>query len=235
VTLQLDVPPADGAPGSSAERGRRRTSMLVGLVLVAVGLSLVSWVGWQLWGTTWVGHRTQREVVSQLERQWESGHDEVRTEHGLAGAVVKVPRFGPDYAVPVLEGTSQEVLASGYGHFAGSALPGQVGNFALAAHRITHGEPLRGMPELEVGDRIVVETRTTTYTYRLTTGGDDLTVPFTARWVTATQPVNPDAGGPTPQTGPDARIITLTTCSELFHTDNRLIAFGTLVKAEPRT
>ena len=30
------------------------------------------------------------------------------------------------------------------------------------------------------------------------------------------------------------RLITLTTCSELFHTDNRLVAFGVLVDREPR-
>ena len=30
------------------------------------------------------------------------------------------------------------------------------------------------------------------------------------------------------------RLITLTTCSELFHTDDRLVAFGHLVDKEPR-
>ena len=68
--------------------------------------------------------------------------------------------------VPVLEGTTDDVLAAGYGHFADTAEPGRVGNYALAAHRITHGEPLRRMPDLEVGDEVVVETRDATYTYR---------------------------------------------------------------------
>ena len=31
------------------------------------------------------------------------------------------------------------------------------------------------------------------------------------------------------------RLITLTTCSELFHTDDRMISFGHLVKTEPKT
>ncbi len=38
-----------------------------------------------------------------------------------------------------------------------------------------------------------------------------------------------------PAQEPGQRLITLTTCSEIFHTDNRMIAFGHLVKAERKT
>lgn len=214
---------------------RRRTSLAIGLVLVACGVGLLGWAAWQYWGTNWVSHRNQDAVVSELEQRWGAGDDLARTEHGVGTAVIHVPRFGKGYAVPVLEGVSDEVLAAGYGHFEGTAGPGQVGNYALAAHRVTHGEPLKDMPELVVGDLVVVETRDTTYTYELTTGGDDLTVPFTQTWMLAAQPVNPTPGGVTPALTPDAHLITLTTCSELFHTDERLIAFGTLVKTEPRS
>lgn len=222
------------APDVRPERPRRRVSLVVGLLLLSLGTGALGWTGWQFWGTNWVSHRAQAQVSTDLEQSWGQGRDTVRTEHGLAGAIVHVPRFGKDYAVPVLQGVSDEVLATGYGHFEGSADPGQVGNFALAAHRVTHGEPLRGMPDLEVGDKIVVETRLMRYTYELTTGGDDLTVPLTAGWVTDPEPVNPRAGGVTPAVGPGSRLITLTTCSELFHTDDRLIAFGELVRSEVR-
>jgi sortase A len=135
--------------------------------------------------------------------------------------------------VPVFEGTSDEVLATGFGHFAGSAGAGKVGNYALAAHRITHGEPLRAMPDLQVGDAVVVQTRTETYTYRLTTAGAALVVPFTAGWVTDPLPHNPSPGGVEPAQNEGQRLITLTTCSELFHTDNRMVAFGVLAKEVP--
>jgi sortase A len=36
-----------------------------------------------------------------------------------------------------------------------------------------------------------------------------------------------------PAQRPGQRLITLTTCSELFHTDNRMIAFGHLVGSRP--
>jgi sortase A len=158
----------------------------------------------------------------------------VKVDAGVAGSIIRIPRFGDDYQVPVLEGTSDDVLASGFGHFDDTAGPGQVGNYALAGHRVTHGEPLRDMPDLEVGDKVIVETRKTVYTYELVTGGDDLTVPFTAGWVLDPLPTNPEDGGVEPPQKPGQRLLTLTTCSELFHTDDRLVAFGVLVDKRPR-
>ena len=152
---------------------------------------------------------------------------------GKASALIRIPKFGKKYVVPVLEGVSPDVLAKGYGHFTKSADPGEVGNYALAAHRVTHGEPLRRMPELRPGDEVVVETVDTTYTYRLDTDPRKLVVPFTGTWVLDPVPKNPD-GGPQPAQRQGQRLITLTTCSEIFHTDNRMIAFGHLVKATPK-
>ena len=143
---------------------------------------------------------------------------------------IRIPRFGRSYVVPVLEGVATEDLARGFGHFVESADPGQVGNYALAGHRVTHGEPLRRMPDLQPGDQVVVETVDATYVYRLDTNPEDLIVPFTGTWVLDPLPKNPDAGGPQPAQKKGQRLITLTTCSEIFHTDNRMIAFGHLVR-----
>ncbi|MCY7396959.1 MAG: sortase [Nocardioides sp.] len=211
---------------------------MLGLLLVAVGTAVLGWVGWQYWGTTggttWVSHRQQDQVVSELEQQWQSGAEQARTEHGVTRAVVRIPAFGAAYEVPVLEGVSDDALAAGYGHFEGTAGPGQPGNDALAAHRATHGEPLQDLPSLQVGDEIVVQTREAKDTYAQTTGGTDLTVPFTQTWMLTDRPVNPAAGGVTPALGSQPHLITLTTCPELFRTDDRSIAFGTPVDVEPR-
>jgi sortase A len=199
-----------------------------------------AWLCWEYWGTTWVAHRTQATVMSSIEDSWRRGKDSAVVSQGHHGrpvaaqAIVRIPRFGPDFAVPVLEGTSDGVLAAGLGHYAGSAPPGGLGNYALAGHRVTHGQPLRDMPELRPGDRVVVETRQSVFTYVLDTAGDALVVPFTAGWVLDPAPRNPD-GGVEPPSGPaDRRLITLTTCSELFHTDNRYVAFGHLESTRPR-
>ena len=89
------------------------------------------------------------------------------------------------------------------------------------------------MPDLRPGDEVVVETRAATFTYVLDTGGDDLVVPFTETWVVDALPTNPD-GGVQPEQVPDQHLITLTTCSEIFHTDDRMVAFGHLVSTTPR-
>ena len=61
-------------------------------------------------------------------------------------------------------------------------------------------------------------------------------LPWTARasGVLAPLPTNPDGGVQPPDRSPGQRLITLTTCSELFHTDQRLLAFGHLVSHRPR-
>ena len=229
-----ESPPGTAVP--PARRRRSRVGLVVGLGLVGGGLAILGWLAWEFWGTNWISHRTQARVIATLHEDWAQGKAVTRVSVGddqpvRALAIIRIPRFGSDYAVPVLEGTSDAVLAAGFGHYTDTAPPGGVGNFAIAGHRITHGEPLRDMPDLQVGDRIIVETRQRVYAYALDTGGDDLVVPFTASWVTGPLPTNPDGGVQPPDRSPDQHLITLTTCSELFHTDNRLVAFGHLVSS----
>ncbi|WP_256206707.1 class E sortase [Nocardioides luteus] len=217
---------------TQARRGRRPV-FWAGITLVLAGLAVLGYVAWEFYGTTYVSKRHQHDATSKIERAWGSGRTEVRTEFGSAKALIEIPRFGKDYRIPVLEGTSDRALGAGFGHFDGTAGPGEVGNFALAGHRITHGEPLRNLPELREGDKIRVLTREMTYVYALTSDGDDLVVPFASVWVTDPLPDNPEPGGVEPAQKKGQRLITLTTCSELFHTDNRMIAFGRLVAEKP--
>ena len=234
------VPESSFVPGPPRERRRRRRRgrstprspraralTAIGCVLLLVGTGILAWVGWQFWGTNWVSDRRQDEVSSLLQDGWSDGSGTVKTDWGEATALLRVPRFGKNYEVPVLEGSSDEVLAAGVGHMENTQGPGEQGNYVLAGHRITHGEPFADLPDLEPGDEVYVETRTHVYTYRLDTGGEDLVVPFTASWVLARFPKNPD-GGVEPPRGVGKRLITLVTCSELFHTDNRSVVFGHL-------
>ncbi len=224
------------AAGGAGRRGRAsRLITVVGVLLILSGVGVLGYVAWEFWGTTWVSKRKQAEIVKTLEKNWDTGTGSTLKKAGsTADAIIRIPRFGADYAVPVLRGTSDAVLSSGFGHFEDSAGPGQVGNYALAGHRITHGEPLRRMPELQVGDEVVVETAKRIFTYELTTGGDDLVVPFTQGWVVDALPTNPEKGGVQPTQRPGQKLITLTTCAELFHTDDRMIAFGVLTSSSKR-
>jgi sortase A len=230
--------PGGGAPGrrrATAERSTgRRITFWIGMGLIGAGLAMLGYVAWQFWGTNWIAKKHQRELTSQVQKAWSVGDGcEKFCPKGSTIALIRIPKFGKKYVVPVLEGVDKaSVLDKGfYGHFPDTADAGQVGNFALAAHRVTHGEPLRHLPDLRPGDKVIVETRTFTYTYELDTNPNQLVIPFTETWVIDPLPHNPDAGEPEPKQVQGQRLITLTTCSEIFHTDNRMIAFGHLVKA----
>lgn len=214
------------------------------MVLVLGGLGMLGYVGWQFFGTNYVARQTQERITADLQEQWAIGAQGQGAGNARAPkqsarladatALIRIPAFGDDYVVPVLEGVGDDELASGYGHFPGTADPGEKGNYALAAHRVTHGEPLRDMPSLRPGDEVLVETRDAVYTYELDTDPNDLVVTFHEIWVTDPVPSNPRQGGVQPEQKPGQRLITLTTCSELFHTDNRMIAFGHLVRTDPK-
>lgn len=202
-------------------RGRRRISFWIGLALVVTGLGILGWLAWQIWGTNWV---SQREIHHEVKL--------FKSNSAVGPAVLlEIPKIG--LTVPINDGVTQDVLAKGVGLFLKTGPgkvtigPGDVGNYALAGHRITHGQPFADMPSLRPGDKVYVITHATTYVYVLDTDPNKLIVPFTASWVLGMDPINP-RGGPQAMQAPGAKIITLTTCSELFHTDNRMIAFGHL-------
>jgi sortase A len=233
----LDGGAADPDARSSPGIGRRIT-FWIGVGLILAGLGLLGYVAWQFWGTNWVAKKHQRELTSQIQQEWTAGKGCDRfCPKGATIALIRIPKFGPKYVVPLLEGTDKAtVLDKGaFGHFTNTAEAGQVGNFALAAHRVTHGEPLRHMPDLRPGDKVIVETRRATFTYVLDTNPNQLVIPFTGVWVLDPLPHNPNPGGPEPAQVPGQKLITLTTCSEIFHTDNRMIAFGHLVGMQKKT
>ncbi|TCS96962.1 class D sortase [Hazenella coriacea] len=111
------------------------------------------------------------------------------------------PKFGEHFAdliiprlqakIPVVEGTNEDELARGVGHFAGSVLPGEPDNSVLSGHRDT---VFRRMGEMKVGDELHVETSQGTFIYEIK-----------RMWVT-------DADDRTVIVPHDESVLTLTTC-----------------------
>ncbi|MGI8681140.1 MAG: class E sortase, partial [Mycobacteriales bacterium] len=123
----------------------------------------------------------------------------------------------------IVEGVARGDLRRGPGHYPGSAMPGQVGNFAVAGHRTTYGAPFGRLDELRPGDAIVLETRASWLTYRVT--GTRVVAP---NEVAVTAPV-PDAPG----RQPTQASLTLTTCNPRYSARQRLVVFGLLAKTVP--
>ncbi|MCW2783918.1 MAG: rane protein [Marmoricola sp.] len=216
----------------------RRISFWVGLGVLLAGLGLLAYVAWELWGTNIIAHKNQRALTHEVQKEWasEAGCSKFCPKGSII-ALIRIPKFGKKYVIPVLEGATEDNLNKGaFAHYSNTAAAGEKGNFAVAGHRITHGEPLRHMPDLRPGNEVIVETRTDTYTYVLDTNPNDLIISFTGLWVLDAVPHNPSSNSPAVNPDPDSKkLITLTTCSELFHTDNRMIAFGHLVKDVKKT
>ncbi|MFC5719720.1 class E sortase [Streptomyces gamaensis] len=143
---------------------------------------------------------------------------------GRAFAVMYVPRFGADWAKPVLEGTGTELLKRGLGHYGHSAAPGAVGNFAVAGHRRTYGDPFKDLPRLREGDAVLLTDGATWFTYRVdgrpyVTRPDDVGV---------VDPV--PAGSPYRDAG---RYLTLTTCEPEWGHSKRLVVWAHLETTRP--
>lgn len=135
------------------------------------------------------------------------------------------PRIG--LTAPVARGVSRRsVLDKGYvGHYPGTAAPGRTGNFALAGHRNTHGEPFRHLDRLAEGDEISVRTRDATYTYRV----DRILSRTAPRDVGVIRPVPRSLVKPSYGYDAPGAYLTLTTCTPEFSSAYRLVVWAKLV------
>ncbi|MDF2908418.1 MAG: sortase [Herbinix sp.] len=78
---------------------------------------------------------------------------EVRPEPGEQFGELYIPKLAA--TLPVFEGTDEEELELGVGHYDGSVLPGEKDNCVLAGHRDT---VFRRLGEVGEGDKLIVRT-----------------------------------------------------------------------------
>jgi sortase A len=143
---------------------------------------------------------------------------------GRPFAIMYIPRLGFTWNKPVLEGTATGTLKKGLGHYAETARLGQEGNFAVAGHRRTYGDPFKDFPELRRGDAVVLTDGTTWFTYRIDKG------PY------KTVPSDIEVIDPVPRTSGytrSGRYLTLTTCEPEWGHSHRLIVWAHLDSTQP--
>lgn len=205
---------------------------LAGDLFVTVGLLLLLFVGWQLWWTDVTANRVHDGTVSTLTRDFAAAEPSAAptaetpkpVEFGKAFAILRIPRLGADYARPIVEGTTTQVLQDGIGHYEKTAGVGAVGNFAIAGHRTTYGRPFHDIDRLREGDVVVVETKTAYSVYAVRR---HLIVAPTDVQVIAPVPEKPGAK-------PTERWLTMTACHPRYSAAQRYIVFAQLVKTYPR-
>ncbi len=79
---------------------------------------------------------------------------------------ISIPRLDVD--APLHEGIRLTTLDNGPGHWPGTAMPGEVGNVVVAAHRTSHGGPFRHIDQLVAGDTVEFTTHSGVSTYVVT-------------------------------------------------------------------
>ncbi len=199
-------------------------------IAITVGLVLAVFVFYLL---VWTNHRTAaaqdtlRDDFHAQQQSDDGGAQQKVTapEAGDGFGILHIPALGKDWSWVVVEGVGDDDLARGPGHFPGTALPGKVGNFAVAGHRATHGEPFAHLDKLEEGDPVVVETVNGWLVYDVT-------------WVrilcpNATEVLSPVAGHPGEKAS--QRTMTLVTCNPRWSSTERLVVGAQLVERRSAT
>ncbi|MFE5035160.1 class E sortase [Streptomyces sp. NPDC056683] len=233
---------APGRPLSRVEARRQQrlrkpspavmASRAIGEVFITTGVLMLLFVTYQLWWTNVRAHAQAGSETSSLQKDWASGKRAPGVfAPGQGFAILHIPKL--DVVAPIAEGVSnKKVLDKGMvGHYGEgtlkTAMPqDKTGNFGLAAHRNTHGEPFRYINKLVAGDAVVVETQDEYYVYKVTS------------MLPVTSPSNVSVLDPVPKgsgfTQP-GRYITLTTCTPEFTSKYRLIVWGKMVEERPRS
>ncbi|MFJ3995185.1 class E sortase [Streptomyces parvus] len=207
-------------------------SRAVGEVFITLGVLMLLFVTYQLWWTNIRADQIAGKETNRIQDEWANGDRRPGVfAPGEGFAIMHIPKL--DVVAPIAEGIDKEkVLDRGMiGHYGEgrlkTAMPSdKQGNFSVAGHRNTHGEPFRYINKLKPGDPIVVETRDAYYTYEMA-GILPQTSPSN---ISVIEPIPVGSGFTKP-----GRYLTLTTCTPEFTSTYRLIVWGKMVDERPRS
>lgn len=197
----------------------RNAIRVIGEILVTIGVIFLLYVIYQLWWTNVAAQqqitqaRTQAMVNIKKPPKWNGGKPPI----GTPFALMYMPRLKDKvWELPVIQGVGLDELARGMGHYPTSALPGDVGNFAVAGHRATHGEPLANIDRVKTGDKVYIYSARGWSTYTLR---QDKIVTPTSMWVLKNNPL--EAG-----ILKSDKIITVVTCNPRWGSTERWVWWG---------
>ncbi|MGV0340731.1 class E sortase [Corynebacterium mastitidis] len=207
--------------------------------------------------------REETQALTTLTSQWHAPDPQIPPQsidspaYGDTFATVAIPRLGNDWAYTIKATTSLDNLRTGPAWYSLTALPGETGNFALAAHRDGSTAPFTDIDQLTTCDTITINTAGGTYTYTVlpTNTTTEETAAFRHCAPTAAREhpetldgtipgqqvveptdfsvLNPTPGKPadTPAT---AAWLTLTSCHPHFSNAQRIIVHAILTQAHGR-
>ena len=217
---------------------------VLGELMLTIGVVLLLFAFYEAYWTNVESGQLQEEASADLEEQWRNPRQKMEPELGEAFAQLYIPTFGSDYHFAIIEGTNEDDLLRGPGRYVDSQMPGEMGNFAVAGHRVGKGAPFNDLGKLETCDDIVVETQTERITYRvLPIDGEQVDcfngIPpeyshVVGRHITTPGDVSVTNPVPESDAAPNREILTLTTCHPQFSNAERMIVHAIEVEKEEK-
>lgn len=222
--LITSIVPVVIEPEQVRPRKSAKVMLVLSDVLITFAIFAIMFAAYQTVWSMYVSQSNIAEAKAEVELMWtEAPAAEPELHKGFA--LIYIPRLKDKvWELPVTRGVDPDDLVSGLGHYPDNAFPGEKGNFALAGHRATYGEPLANIDQLKQNDEVIIQTAGNWYVYKLIL--DEIVEPD-AMWVLDENP-----GGLVNMTGVE-EMITLTTCHPRWGSAERWIWWGVLTEVRP--
>lgn len=157
----------------------------ISILMITVGLAIIVYGGSQLFETKSAQSESMAEaqtLVNVKEKKKGTNAiqqvelaEEFSPETGETVGLLHIPKLEAD--LPIVEGTHEDDLAKGVGHYGGTAYPLQNDQIVLSGHRDT---VFRRMGELKIGDILTVRLAYGDFSYKITetqiVAADDRTI-----------------------------------------------------------
>jgi sortase A len=198
-----------------------------GELMITFGLIVLLFAGYEVFGNSAKVQDEQNSLEDALAEQWNDPTVAPSVAptappapgKGLVGKLY-IPKLDKEWVV--VNGVRPRDIRYAPGHYPDTALPGKVGNFSIAGHRIR--KIFWRLDELRDGDVIGVETRRNWYVYKVV--DTEIVLPSAVE-VVAPVPNKPGAK-------PTKAMLTLTTCNPKFNNYERLIVHAELADTVKR-
>ena len=206
-------------------RGKHHWTFKAAIALFILGAGFLGYGAWQYFLADNIDGSVKTTVAEHFSPK--RFMDPAKATHlGDIFARVVVPRLGADWVRLVGEGTKWHPVLNdiGVGHYMGTARPGEVGNFATAAHRGGFGGSYKNIHRLVKGDNVYVQTNDGWYTY--TYLQTKIVLPDDTNVISAVpkELIGSHAGG---------KYMTMTSCDPIFVNTHRIIVWLELTDFMP--
>lgn len=144
---------------------------VIGVLLIIIGVGIIGTVGYKKIVTS----QKQDELLDMFENQISESKEnqEVDEEVNLESingytpiAIIEIPSI--KLKQPVVNGVTDDVIKYFLGKFPDSSMPGEVGNFAVAGHRVSDfTDAFINLYKVKPKDKIIVRTIKGKYTYEV--------------------------------------------------------------------